>query len=62
MLYGFSQISYIVASALFLSWAMSIHANEPLTMAVSPVQSFAPTNLTIRVHDQVQDHGTGISS
>ena len=41
---------HIVASALFLSWAMSIHANEPLTMAVSPVQSFAPTNLTIRVH------------
>ena len=29
---------------------MSISANEPLTMAVSPVQSFAPTNLTIRVH------------
>ena len=41
---------HIFASALFLSSAMSISANEPLTMAVSPVQSFAPTNLTIRVH------------
>src|SRR5438552_2028131 len=37
------------ASALFLSSAVSISANEPLTMVVSPVQSFAPTNLTIRV-------------
>ena len=36
--------------ALFLSLVVSIRANEPLTMAVSPVQSFAPTNLTIRVH------------
>ena len=41
---------HIFASVLFLSSAMSISANEPLTMAVSPVQSFAPTNLTIRVH------------
>jgi hypothetical protein len=41
---------HLFASALFLSSAVSINANEPLTMAVSPVQSFAPTNLTIRVH------------
>jgi hypothetical protein len=27
-----------------------MNANESLTMAVSPVQSFAPTNLTVRVH------------
>ena len=42
--------AHIFASALFLSSAVSINANEPLTMAVSPVQSFAPTNLTIRIH------------
>ena len=41
---------HIFASALFLSSVMSIHANGPLTMVVSPLQSFAPTNLTIRVH------------
>ena len=41
---------HIFASALFLASAASIKANEPLTMAVSPVQSFAPTTLTIRVH------------
>jgi hypothetical protein len=41
---------HIVASALFLSSALSINANETLTIAVSPVQSFAPTILTIRVH------------
>jgi len=29
---------------------MSVRANVLLTMAVSPVQSFAPTNLTIRIH------------
>jgi hypothetical protein len=40
---------HLFASALFLSSAVSINANEPLTMAVSPAQSFAPTNLTIRV-------------
>jgi len=41
---------HVLASALFLSLAVSINANEPLTMAVSPVHSFAPTNLIIRVH------------
>lgn len=40
---------HIFAFALFLSSAVSINANEPLTMNVSPLQSFAPTNLTIRV-------------
>ena len=42
----------VFASALFLSSAVSITATEPLTMVVSPVQSYAPTNLTIRVHVQ----------
>ena len=40
---------HIFAGALLLSSAVSINATEPLTMNVSPVQSFAPTNLTIRV-------------
>ena len=40
----------MVAAALLLSAAVSLDANEPMSMAVSPVQSFAPTNLTIRVH------------
>jgi hypothetical protein len=42
----------LFASALFLSSAVSINANDPLTIAVSPAQSFAPTNLAIRVHVQ----------
>ena len=41
---------HIVAAALFLSSAVFVTAKDPLTMAVSPLQSFAPTNLTIRVH------------
>jgi hypothetical protein len=39
----------VLAAALFLSLATSLDANEPLSMAVSPLQSFAPTNLTIRL-------------
>jgi hypothetical protein len=35
---------------IFLSTAMTVNAGERLTMAVSPVQSFAPTNLRVRVH------------
>ena len=42
--------AHIFASALVLSSAVSIKANEPLTIVVSPARSFAPTNLTIRVH------------
>jgi hypothetical protein len=42
--------AHIVAAALFLSSEVFVTAKDPLTMAVSPVQSFAPTNLTIRVH------------
>ena len=37
-------------SVLLFSSALSLNAHEPLTMAVSPLQSFAPTILTIRVH------------
>jgi hypothetical protein len=39
-----------IFAALILSLAGSSNANEPLSMAVSPLQSFAPTNLTIRLH------------
>jgi hypothetical protein len=42
--------AHIFASALFLSSTLSVNANEPLTMDVSPARSFAPTTLTIRVH------------
>ncbi len=42
----------IFAAVLLLSLAPSLNANEPLSMAVSPLQSFAPTNLTIRLHVQ----------
>jgi hypothetical protein len=42
--------AHLVAAALFLSSGLFVAAKDPLTMAVSPVQSFAPTNLTIRVH------------
>jgi hypothetical protein len=37
-------------AALLLSSAASLNATEPLSIAVSPLQSFAPTNLTIRLH------------
>jgi hypothetical protein len=39
----------ILAAALLLSATVSLDANDALSMAVSPAQSFAPTNLTIRV-------------
>ena len=42
--------AHLVAAALFLSSEMFFGAKDPLTMAVSPVQSFAPTNLLIRIH------------
>lgn len=38
------------AWAVFLSVAVTVHARERLTIAVSPLQSFAPTNLMVRVH------------
>jgi hypothetical protein len=38
------------AWAIFLSAAMTVHADDRLTIAVSPQQSFAPTNLRVRVH------------
>jgi len=41
---------HILTAALLFSFAVSPDASEPLSMAVSPAQSFAPTNLTIRVH------------
>jgi hypothetical protein len=40
---------HILAAALFFSSAVSVTATNPLTMTVSPAQSFAPTTLTIRV-------------
>jgi hypothetical protein len=42
--------AHILASVFFLWSAVTTNASEPLTMAVSPVHSFAPMTLTIRVH------------
>ena len=40
---------HVVASA-FLVWSAAfVNAHDALTMSVSPVQSFSPTNLTIRI-------------
>jgi hypothetical protein len=49
--------AHIVTAALLLSSAVSLDANAPLSMAVSPIQSFAPTNRAIRVHIE-PDAGT----
>jgi len=38
------------ASGVFLSAALTVNAGERLTIAVFPLQSFAPTNLMVRVH------------
>lgn len=43
------RLQIFVAAVLFSS-AAALNANEPLSMAVSPVQSFGPANLTIRLH------------
>ena len=40
----------MLTAALLLSFVACPDASEPLSMAVSPVQSFAPTILAIRVH------------
>jgi hypothetical protein len=36
--------------AFVLAAALSVNAGERLTIAVSPLQSFAPTNLVVRIH------------
>ena len=35
---------------LLLMAALTVNAGERLTIAVSPLQSFAPTNLRVRIH------------
>ena len=40
----------ILPTALILLCAVLLDAAAPLSMTVSPAQSFAPTTLTIRVH------------
>jgi hypothetical protein len=40
----------IVALTVLLSSAAGVTARQPLTVSVSPIQSFAPTTLTVRVH------------
>src|SRR5882672_2230127 len=38
------------AWGVFLSAAITVNAGERLTIAASPLQSFAPTNVMVRVH------------
>jgi hypothetical protein len=38
------------ACGLLLSTALTVNAGERLTIAVSPLQSFAPTNVTVRAY------------
>ena len=45
----------MLAAALLLVSGVSRDANVPLSIVVSPMQSFAPTTLTIRVHVQPDD-------
>jgi len=40
---------HILAAALLFWSAVSVTATNPLTITVSPAQSFAPTSLTVRV-------------
>jgi hypothetical protein len=40
----------LFVSALFLWSALSLNAGRPLAIAVSPLQSFAPASLVVRVH------------
>ena len=39
-----------LAWGFFFMTAMTVNAGERLTIAVSPLQSFAPTTLMVRVH------------
>ena len=60
---------HMLAAALLLVSGVSRDVDVPLSIAVTPMQSFAPTTLTIRVHvppddanralDVVADSGNG---
>ena len=49
------RVHIISAALLLLPAAASLDASEPLSLAVSPTQSVAPTNLTIRIHIEPHD-------
>lgn len=40
----------LCACGFLVATVLTVNAGEPLTLAVSPLQSFAPTNLMVRVH------------
>ena len=42
--------SHACACGLLLAAALTVNAGERLTLAVSPLQSFAPTTLMVRIH------------
>lgn len=44
--------AHITTAALLLGFTGSLGARDPLSIVVSPAQSFAPTDLTIRVQLQ----------
>src|SRR5262245_26795724 len=46
---------HLFAWGFLFSAALTVKADEQLTVAVSPLQSFAPTNLTVRVHVSADD-------
>jgi hypothetical protein len=45
----------MLAAALLLMSGASRDANAPLSLVVTPMQSFAPTTLTVRAHVQPDD-------
>jgi hypothetical protein len=45
----------MIATALLLGLVASLDATQPLSITVSPAQSFAPTTLTIRVRVEPDD-------
>jgi len=46
---------HLFAWGFLFSAALTVTAGEPLTIAVSPLQSFAPTNVIVRVHVSPDD-------
>ena len=51
---------HLLATLLLLAFPGSLNANEPLSVAVSPLQSLAPANLVVRVHVQPDAGNRGL--
>jgi hypothetical protein len=48
------------ACGFLISTALAVNAGERLTIAASPLQSFAPTNVTVRVHVSPDANNRGV--